>query len=315
MHNVSACILSYDRKDYLCEAIDSILRQTIKPSEILVFDNGSHPSVYTQISSYFGQGVKWIGSDATYSAHWNFWRAIDAANSEYLFVLHDDDRVCEDFIEQQMKILNNYRDVVVITCNGYVIDESGDRTGQLLIQSGPDNTVDFYRSSSAVAICYARDSCLPLSPAVYRTDFIRASAPRNLEYFGKVADAVLFCEIARLATVAYQSLPLYECRQHAQQDSKHFATSELNLLTNYFHNETYGSVNEKKVLEYYLIRQHTSRQLLNIYYSIFPKLQVSLLINEIKGLTHKRFSIFATLTILVKAIQKRITIKINKLYF
>lgn len=305
MPNVSACILSYNRAEYLCAAIDSVLQQTIRPSEVLIFDNGSHHSVYERVRPYLERGVTWIGSEINRSAAWNFRRAVATAKSEYLFVLHDDDRLCSNFVEHQTGFLLRNPDVGAVTCNGYLINERGERTGRLLRQDAVDGEVEIYRSPAAVAIRYASDSCLPFSPVLYRTPFARSQDLR--EEFGKVVDAVFFCDLAKAGALAYQLRPLYECRVHGMQDSSYFPVSELELLTQYFEVQAIGSDVERKNLAIQLVRQHTSRQLVRIYRSVFPlpRASVSRLLSEIRGLAHARFSFFVATSICLTALRKR----------
>lgn len=305
MANISACILSYNRAEYLCAAIDSILQQTVRPAEILIFDNGSDTVVYERIRHYLDRGVSWIGADVNRSAVWNFRRAAATAKSEYVFVLHDDDRLCSDFVEQQINFLSQNPDVGAVTCNGYLINELGGRTGRLLRHDDLDGGVEFYRSPAAVAIRYASDSCLPFSPVVYRAEFVRAGNLR--EEFGKVVDAVFFCDLAKVGALAYQGRPLYECRVHGEQDSSYFPNVQLDRLTDYFEGEATGSAAERKELARKLVRQHTSRQLIRIYHSIFPVPRVSRLLIELRGFAHRRYSFFAAILICAEALRKRMS--------
>ncbi len=307
MSNVSACILSYNRAEYLCAAIDSILQQTVRPAEILVFDNGSDAVVYERVRPYLDREVTWIGADINRSAVWNFRRAVATAKSEYVFVLHDDDRLCSDFVEQQISFLSQNPDVGAVTCNGYLINELGSRTGRLLRHDAIERGVEFYRSPAAVAIRYANDSCLPFSPVVYRADFVRAQELR--EEFGKVVDAVFFCDLAKVGALAYQLRPLYECRVHGAQDSSYFQDVELDRLTDNFEDEASGSAVERKELARKLVRQHTSRQIIRIYRSIFPVPRVSRLLSELRGLAHRRCSLFAAVLICAEALRKRMSVK------
>lgn len=303
MSNISACILSYNRGDYLCEAIDSILQQTTRPAEILVFDNGSNAQVYERVRPYLELGVAWIGSEVNRPASWNFLRAVQTAKSEYLFILHDDDRICPDFIEKQLNFLKLHDDIGGVTCNGYLINAHGSRTGGLLRREADLNTIEFYRSSAAVAIRYASDSCLPFSPVVYRSKFIRATDLR--EDFGRVGDAVLFCVLAKSGALAYQLEPLYECRVHGGQDANYFSVSELDRLTDYFDSEAEGSLSEREELARLLVRQHTARQLVMIYRSIGRPLSLSKLLSVLGGVRHRRFSLSAAFLICLAALAKR----------
>lgn len=303
MSNVSACIMSYNRAEYLCAALDSVLQQTVKPAEILIFDNGSHASVYEKVRPYMNRGVTWIGTEVNRSAVWNFQRAVATAKSEYLFVLHDDDRLCSDFIEQQINYLSQNPDVGAVTCNGYLINDRGERTGRLLRQDDVAEEVEIYQSPAAVAIRYASDSCLPFSPVVYRAGFVRTQKLR--EEYGKVVDAVFFCDLARVGVLAFQMRPLYECRVHTTQDSSYFPAAELDRLTTFFDNEANGSVEERRELKRQLVRQHTSRQLHKIYLSISAISSLSQLFVELSGLISRRFSFYVAVNICMTAIRKR----------
>jgi glycosyltransferase involved in cell wall biosynthesis len=303
MPNVSACILSYNRPEYLCTAIDSILRQTVKPSEIIILDNGSNPNVHESVLPYLDSGVTWIGSDVNHSAAWNFQRALSLSKSEYLFALHDDDRLCDDFVEQQIDFLKRNPDVGAVTCNGYLINEFGNRTGRLLRGDNLECEVEFYRSSAAVAIRYASDSCLPFSPVVYRAEFVKGRSLR--EEFGKVVDAVFFCDLAKFGELAYQMRPLYECRVHSGQDSSYFPTAEINRLSDYFEDETDGSAAERKELRYRLVRQYTSHQLIRTYRAIFPCFRLSSLLAELRGVMHRKFSFIMAIRICVEVLRKK----------
>ena len=289
MMNISACILSYNRADYLCEAIESVLKQTYLPTEILIFDNGSDQVVFDRVRPFLSLGVVWVGSDINHSAMWNFRRAVMTAKADFLFVLHDDDRLCPEFIEKQFNFLKSNPEIGAVTCNGYLINNLGQRNGKLLRQDVNPDGLEIYKTSAEVAIRYASDSCLPFSPVVYRSKFIRTVKPR--EEFGKVVDAVLFCELANLASLAYQLHPLYECRTHESQDSHFFPVAELNKLTAYFETETTGVPAVRKELKQLLVRQHTSRQLLRIFMSLSFPFKSKQFFSEIIATRHTKFKI------------------------
>ncbi len=102
MIEFSACILSYNRPLYLKETLLSLLNQIVKPNEIIIFDNASTLIKKEDISYFTGLGARWVGSEITKNPNWNFRRAISESLGENILVLHDDDRVCENFIEKQL---------------------------------------------------------------------------------------------------------------------------------------------------------------------------------------------------------------------
>ena len=303
MHTVSACILSYNRPAFIGEAIASVLQQTVKPTEILILDNASDAQVLAQVRPYLDQGVRWMGADSNQGAIWNFRRALQTAQSDFLFVLHDDDRLCPNFIEKQLQYLVQHPDVGAITCNGYVINIQGERMGTTLSTNfAHAEVVERYINAAQVAACYAGDSCLPFSPMMYRAEFVRHVPLRD--EFGKVADAVFFCDLADAGTLAYQARPLYECRAHADQDSGHFPAQELAQLTVFFASRT-GSAADVAHLQQLLVLQHTARQLRNLWHAVHPW-NTQRLRAEIAQLQHPRFRIAAAVQVCWRAVAKRV---------
>ena len=123
MLDVTVCILSFNRAAYLREALASVLAQTKAPQDIAIFDNGSQGEVLEAVKGYLEKGVRWVGSEVTMSAIWNFKRAVADTKSKYVLVMHDDDRLCRDFLEKQIEFLEENHSVVAVACNGYLIDE------------------------------------------------------------------------------------------------------------------------------------------------------------------------------------------------
>ena len=270
MSDLTTCILSYNRPAYLCEAVASVLAQTKVPKETVIFDNSTESDVLKAVTSYLRTGVRWVGADTTKigTCASNFRRAVAEVRSKYIFIMHDDDKLCSDFIEKQIGFLEANPSVVAVTCNAYFIDKDGKRNGRMMRPDFIDAKAELYRCSVDIALSYASDICLPFSPTVYRTEFLRKVELR--EEFEKVADAVLFCDMADIGSVAYQSDRLYECRIHPGQDSSYISPDLIEKLEQFLW--TRGSKNKQDIvlLHKLLIKQHTSRNLRQILVRAIP---------------------------------------------
>jgi glycosyltransferase involved in cell wall biosynthesis len=287
--NVTACILSFNRPAYLCAALESVLAQTKMPTSIYIFDNGSDSMVRTAVAKYIENGVRWVGSDINRSLFWNFRRAIMGVDSEYVFVLHDDDRLCSTYIEKQLNFLQSAPEVGAVTCNGFLIDENGIRSGQRLRTDFGETKVEFYRTGVDMAMLYASDRCFPMSPVMYRTAIAKKTELRD--EFEKVRDAVFYCDLADSGVVAYQADTLYEYRFHSGQDSSYFPSELLQKLEDFFWTRS-GDRDEKiEYMHLLLVRQHTTRIVREIFYA-FRRLQSSALIFSALGrVKEDRFSL------------------------
>lgn len=302
--DVTACILSLNRPEYLREAVESLLSQTTAPMDNVIFDNGSKSEVFAAVEDYVKMGVRWQGVEATRTVFWNFRRAVAEAKTKYLFIMHDDDRLCPDFLESQIDFLEKNPDVVAVSCNAYLIDELGNRNGRLLISNVTDSAVKLYQCSGDVAMQYAGDSCIPFSPVVYRTEALRHVDLR--EEYEKVCDAVFFCDMADVGTVAYQSRALYECRVHAGQDSSYFSPDIINKLEQFFWTRKCKDVDDFSRLHQLLIRQHTSRNLRQFLGTLGRPKSIQQIFSEFGKIWDDGFSSVAALKIIINLVSRRL---------
>ena len=262
MNKVTVCITSFNRPTFLCEAIESVIKQSIKPDDIIIFDNGSLPDVYKSVTNKFGNNINWVGSDYNMPGSLNFQRAINSVNSEFVLLLHDDDRIMEDYIKLQLEQMERDPSIIALSCNGYHIDKNGKRLNTLVLPTRDNNRFQYFKSSSEVALKYVSNSCIPFSPILYRTISVKNINFR--EEFGKVCDVVFLCDLADIGTVAINNAILYECRIHSEQDSIFFSNEtterlEIFLLSRF-------KKNEKKLLNSFnksLEINYTARHLKN----------------------------------------------------
>lgn len=304
MMTITVCVLSFNRAAYLCESIESILMQTSRPQNILIFDNGSKNDVHAAVEPYLGNGVGWVGTDVTHNHIWNFKRAIASASTDYVMVMHDDDRLCIDFIEKQIAFLQAHPAVGAVSCNGYLMDESGKRNGRLLRAGFVDTDAEIFKCSAEVAMIYANDGCIPFSPLVYKTESVKKIVLQ--EEFGKVYDAVFLCDFADIEAVAYQAAPLYECRIHDGQDSSHFPADLMKKLENFLW--TRKSSQEKDILSLHklLIRQHTARTMRQILTSLKHPGSGQSIMASVSRVREENFSVSAMFDICAQSVFKRL---------
>jgi glycosyltransferase involved in cell wall biosynthesis len=223
--DISVFVLSYRRPTYLRQAVRSVLAQSPKPKSIVILDNGSGEDVMRAVADFLEQGVSWEGSDVTHSALWNIQRAFDKACSKYVYVMHDDDRLCPEFLETQVKFLEEHGLAAAVACGAYAIDSDGNRIGRILPSgrmgmlntSAGNDEVDWFSSGVEIALLYSMGG-VPFPSIVYRTSCVKQVRVRS--EFGKVADVVLVCELADVGPIAYRHTELLEYRLHPGQDSR-----------------------------------------------------------------------------------------------
>lgn len=212
--DISVYILSFNRPNFLPEALNSILNQTTKPKEIRIFDNGSTKEVKSSIISFLKKGVFLEGSMRTKSIFWNLNRTKYRANTKYVYIMHDDDRLCNDFLEKQIEFLEQNSDIIALGCNGYLINSKGKRYG-ILVNSRKRKHIEFFKSIDDIILLYSSGQCIPFPSIIYQTKYW--DKIKLKKQLGPATDINFLCELVELGTIAYQPKLLFEYRIHSNQ--------------------------------------------------------------------------------------------------
>ncbi|MDH4187238.1 MAG: glycosyltransferase [Nitrospira sp.] len=120
---VSVIIPTYNRADYVADAIRSVLTQDYHRVEIIVADDGSVDNT-ADIVSQFGDAVNYLSLPhrgqpaATRNA------ALQAANGEYIALLDSDDLFLPGRLARQVAALAEHPEAGLVYSNGYFFREA-----------------------------------------------------------------------------------------------------------------------------------------------------------------------------------------------
>jgi len=133
---VSVCIPTYNRKEYLREALDSVLAQTYKDYEIIIVDDGSTDGTEQMIKKE-GYKVRYywvdhIGQSAVRN------KLIELAGGEYITFLDSDDLLLPDAVQKLMDVIDSHGPDVFAYGSYIGVDENGNdlHTKQRKLPSG-----------------------------------------------------------------------------------------------------------------------------------------------------------------------------------
>ena len=101
IEEISVIIPTYNRCDLLKRAINSVIKQTITPKEIIVVDNGSTDQTYKMVSSLFPEINYFIEKKRGVSAARN--KGILESKSKWIAFLDSDDAWKPTKLEKQME--------------------------------------------------------------------------------------------------------------------------------------------------------------------------------------------------------------------
>jgi glycosyltransferase involved in cell wall biosynthesis len=119
---VSIVIPTYNRPQYLEQAIASAVSQTYQNIEIIVSDNCSPENPQKLIESFGDKRIKFRRHSKNLGMLNNQINAFKMAQGKYVASLHDDDMWNEDFLEKLIPPLEKNSDLILSFCDQYIID-------------------------------------------------------------------------------------------------------------------------------------------------------------------------------------------------
>lgn len=123
---VSFIIATYNRADYICEAVRSILKQTYNNIEILVIDDCSQDNTEQLIKESFKEKVIYRRNSMNMGPAYSRNVGLGLASGEYIGLLDSDDILYdENHTQIAVKILENDKEISIFSSDFYLIDTEG----------------------------------------------------------------------------------------------------------------------------------------------------------------------------------------------
>lgn len=107
---ITCIIASYNYGDFLIEAIESVLNQTIKPDEILITDDCSDDDTQLVAEAYvkkYPELISYNRNTKNMGIVDHFNKAVSLTSGEYIFFLGADNRIVSNYIEECAKVLDS----------------------------------------------------------------------------------------------------------------------------------------------------------------------------------------------------------------
>lgn len=120
---VSFIIATYNRADYICEAVHSILKQKYNNIEILIIDDGSTDNTCELLKNTFKDRVIYYRNSKNMGPAFSRNIGLDFANGKYIGLLDSDDILYdENHTEIAVDVMENDKEVAIFCCDFYIID-------------------------------------------------------------------------------------------------------------------------------------------------------------------------------------------------
>jgi glycosyltransferase involved in cell wall biosynthesis len=128
---ISVFITSYNQRDYLVEAIESVLNQTLQPFEIIIVDDCSTDGSQEVIEEYAQKYPDLIRSfyhEQNIGIPRNKSFALEQVQGDLVTYVDGDDRFLPRKLEMELQTLMNHPEARIVYSNVYHINPKGRRS-------------------------------------------------------------------------------------------------------------------------------------------------------------------------------------------
>lgn len=219
---VSVIIPTYNRSEYLKQAIESAVRQTYPHIEIIVSDDCSPENPQALVESFQDPRIRFRRNAKNLGIALNVTGAFKAAKGKYVASLNDDDLWNEDFLAKLVPHLDANSDLIAAFCDHYVIDSAGNidpvKTEENTRQWKRDRlTAGIYQPFYALSL--VDQAVSPAAAGVIRRDAIDWDGiPPEVGLFWDLYLSYLTCRSGRGAYYSPERLTRY--RIHSQSETQ-----------------------------------------------------------------------------------------------
>ena len=127
MPKVTVILTSYNHAKYIRETIDSILNQTFKDFELIIWDDASIDESWEIIQSYKDERIKAFRNEESKRGVYGINKAIsEVAQGEYIAIHHSDDVWELTKLEKQVKFLDENSKYGAVFTNAQAINEDSE---------------------------------------------------------------------------------------------------------------------------------------------------------------------------------------------
>lgn len=121
---ISVVMSVYNDEEYIKEALDSLLAQTLDDFEVIIVDDCSSDRTAEVIEGYREERFRLIRNERNMGLTCNLNRAVAEASGEYIARMDGDDICLPERFEKQVGYLKENRNLMLISCRTQMFGRS-----------------------------------------------------------------------------------------------------------------------------------------------------------------------------------------------
>lgn len=220
-------LLSYNRPEYIGEALDSILSQDYKDFDLIISENSTNDKVKRLLETHPDyKNIKTIKRIPSLPSLQHFNTVLKEVQSyEYAMLFHDDDILMPDAITQMMRQFDLNPSCIAVACNATVIKTTV-KTDSLLSPYIKDNLIISSQNQLIKRYVFKRLSHTAFPSYIYKTSVIGESQldPKD---GGRHSDVSFLVKLVKKGSFFWLAKPYMYTRLHSENDS---AVVDLNHI-------------------------------------------------------------------------------------
>lgn len=225
-------VLTYNRANFLCETLESIVSQTVKGFRVTVLNNGSSDDTIDVVKKFNNHGVCLVSSEVNIGVVANFSRAQQLSTASWVIVFHDDDIMHPNYIENVLDCINEQPNVAALCST--MLETSN------MEEKWPEKNMKEIKVLDARTLATVHYHGFPLQfgSIVYRKEYF---IKEKLDYkkYGKACDMPFLFSITTNSFAVVFKFPFIKYRTHAGQDLNNLSTAHsfdqlISLQKNYY---------------------------------------------------------------------------------
>lgn len=227
-------LLSYNRPEYVGEAIDSILTQDYADFELVISENSPNDSVLRTLeTSPKYKNIKIIKRSPSLPSLEHFKTVLKEVQTyEYAMLFHDDDILLPQAISEMMQKLESDSNLAAVACNAY-ITKNRENTDKVLSPFITNDIVIISQRQLIKRYLFRKLSHPPFPSYIYRTSKLENNIFDPIDG-GKYSDVSFLVKLVRSGRIYWLAKPLMRYRQHKQNDSVNINLHDLFKLSLFF---------------------------------------------------------------------------------
>ncbi len=221
---VSVIVLNWNGKRIICDCLDSLLRQTYKPLEIIVVDNGSKDGSLEMIREKYGSRFVILenGCNLGFAEGCNV--GIRKAQGEFIVLVNSDATLKEDWTEEMVKAVRKDPQTGMVAGKIYFAGREGilENTGHVVFRDGMARGRGRLERDKGQYDKMDRIFCPNGCAALYRKAIMEEAGLFDAEFFAYADDIDVGFRIRMLG---------YECVYAPQAIAYHELSGSFGMLS------------------------------------------------------------------------------------